>query len=150
MFPKIRELRKSNNLTQKDMASKLEVTQQTYQMFESSTKIIPLKHLIKLCTYYKVSLNYISGLTNTNSQTNLHINLDQIEIGKRIKLIRLKCNLLQIDLARLLNTSQSQISSYEHGTRLISTAFAYQICKTYNISLDWLINGTGKVFLNDN
>lgn len=149
MFQRLKELREIKELTQKEIANKLEITQQTYQMFESSIRIIPLKHLIKLCNYYKVSLDYITGLTDANNKNNLN-NINMIEIGKRIKLIRLKCNLSQLDLAKLLNTSQSLISSYEHGNRIILTAFAYQICKTYNISLDWLIFGIGKIFLNDN
>ena len=46
------------------------------------------------------------------------------------------------DLAKELNTTKSTIYAYETGKTLILTAFAYQICIKYKVSLDWL---TGKI-----
>lgn len=43
-----------------------------------------------------------------------------------------------MDLAKSLNTTQSTIWAYETGRTLILTAFAYQICVKYNVSMDWL------------
>ena len=59
-------------------------------------------------------------------------------IAERLKDIRKENNLSQKDLAILLNTSQSTISAYEAGKTIILTAFALEIVKKYNISLDWL------------
>ena len=59
-------------------------------------------------------------------------------IAERLKDIRIENDLSQKDLATLLNTSQSTISAYEAGKTIILTAFALEIVKKYNISLDWL------------
>ena len=42
------------------------------------------------------------------------------------------------EVAEILNTTQSTISAYESGKTVLLTAFAIQISKKYNVSLDWL------------
>lgn len=49
-----------------------------------------------------------------------------------------------MELAKLLNTTHSTISAYESGKTTILTAFAYEICKKYNISMDYLIGRINK------
>ena len=134
------DLRENNNLYQKDIAEILGIRQQTYSLWENGTKIIPLKHLSNLCNYYNVSMDYILGLSSYNSSNTIKKKkeLDKKIIGKRIRLIRDKNSLTLRDLAEVLNTTSSTISAYETGKNLILTAFAYEICKRYNISMDWL------------
>ena len=55
---------------------------------------------------------------------------------------RKKNNLTQKELAIFLNTTPSTICAYEKGKTLILTSFAYQICKKYNISMDYLCGRT--------
>lgn|SRR5574344_531426 len=132
-------LREYNDLYQKDVAKIVGVKQQTYSLWERGIKIIPLKHLNTLCNYYKVSMNYIMGLTNNKySNINTIKILDKTKIGNNIKHIRKQHCLTIRDLSKLLNTTPSTISYYENGKTLIITAFAYQIAKKYNISMDWL------------
>ena len=137
---KLIDLREKNNFYQKDIAKILGIKQQTYSLWENGTKIIPLKHLNKLCNYYNVSMDYILGLPSNNSTININKNkeLDKNLIGKRIRIIRDKNSLTLRELAEVLNTTSSTISAYETGKNLILTAFAYEICKRYNISMDWL------------
>lgn len=135
---KLFELREYNELYQKDIAKVLNVSQQLYSFWEKGTKIIPLKHLNTLCNYYKVSMDYVLNLSNENKFNNIKNNLDKKYIGDNIKTIREKNKLSQRDLAKILNTTSSTICAYEKGKTLILTAFAYQICKEYKISMDWL------------
>ena len=130
-------LRENNDLLQKDLADRIGINRRTYSSWENGTKIIPLKHLNTLCNCFNVSMDYIMCL-NKNSITNNVNELNKKEIGNRIKHIREKYDLTVRDLAKDLNTTPSTISSYENGKTLILTAFAYQICKKYKISLDWL------------
>lgn len=134
------DLREYADLSQKDLASKLGITQQTYSLWEKGTKIIPLKHLNNLCNYYKTSMDYVLGLSNerTNSDIKEIKELNKKLIGSRIKEIRENNKLTLRDLASELNTTSSTISAYETGKTLVLTAFAYQICTKYNVSLDWL------------
>ncbi len=137
---KIKDIREDNDIYQKEISSALGISQQTYSMWENGTKIIPLKHLNSLCNFYNISMDYALDLSNTNSNIIIKkINiLNKKEIGSRIKKIRNENNLTTRDLANELNTTPSTISAYENGKTLILTAFAYQICKKYNVSLDWL------------
>lgn len=134
------DLREYADLSQKDIANKLGVTQQTYSLWEKGTKIIPLKHLNNLCNYYKTSMDYVLGLSNerTNSDIKEIKELNKKLIGSRIKEIRERNKLTLRDLASELNTTSSTISAYETGKTLVLTAFAYQICTKYDVSLDWL------------
>lgn len=134
----LKELREDKDLTQNDISNLLSITRQNYSRWETNEKVIPLKHLTALCNYYRVSLDYITGLSKENSYR--EIILDPKEIGLKIKEFRTKNNISQAQLANFLNTTQSTISAYESGKTLILTVFAYQMCKQYNISLDWLCN----------
>ncbi len=138
------DLREYSDLYQKDIAKEIGVTQQTYSLWEKGTKIIPLKHLNTLCNYYKVSMDYVLSLSDERTYKNMKYltTLNKEEIGKRIKKIREDHGMSYNDLAKELNTTKSTIYAYETGKTLILTAFAYQMCIKYKVSLDWL---TGKI-----
>lgn len=87
-FQKLIELREDFNLKQKDIAKLLNITQQTYSLWENGSKIIPLKHLNSLCNYYNVSMDYMLGLSNKNSFNNGKYNIDKKIIGRRLKEFR--------------------------------------------------------------
>ena len=61
---RIKELREDNDLTQKDIASYLNTTQQVYSRYEKGLNEIPIRHIIALSKYYNVSCDYILGQTN--------------------------------------------------------------------------------------
>lgn len=134
------DLREYKDLSQIKLADYLGITQQTYSLWEKGTKIIPLKHLNSLSNFYEISMDYIFGLTDEKNNSGIIklTELNKNEIGSRIKKIREDNNLTLRDLAKELNTTSSTISAYETGKTLILTAFAYQICIKYNVSLDWL------------
>lgn len=137
-FQKLIELREDSSLKQKDIAKLLNITQQTYSLWENGTKIIPLKHLNSLCNYYNVSMDYVLGLSNVRQYDIINSVIDKKIIGIKLKEFRKEKNITQEELANILNTTHSTISAYESGKTTILTAFAYQICKRYNISMDYL------------
>ncbi len=139
------ELREYNNLTQKNVGAVLGVRQQTYAEWEKGKKIIPLKHLITLAKYYKVSLDYLTGLSDKKDIFFNYVTLDKEEIGQKIIYIRNLNNLKQRELAKVLNTSPSTICAYEKGNTLILTAFLYQIAKEFNVSMDWFVGASTRI-----
>ncbi len=58
---RLRDIREDRNLTQKDIAEVLNVKQNTYQQYESEKRQLPLQSLVKLCSYYNLSADYILG-----------------------------------------------------------------------------------------
>ncbi len=135
-------MREYQDYKQTDIADILKVKQPTYWAWENDVRIIPLKHLNTLANFYNVSMNYLLGLSEKN---NNYINLDKLDkkvIGKNLLQFRKDNNITQVKLAELLHTTHSVISAYESGKTMLLTAFAYQICKKYKISLDWLCGRT--------
>lgn len=68
-YPRLKDLREDRDkkLTQQEIATLLETTQQTYSLWENGTREIPLHHAITLAKFYRVSLDYIAGLTNNKN-----------------------------------------------------------------------------------
>ena len=58
----IRALREDNDYKQQDIADILGTTQQVYSRYEKGINEIPVRHIITLCKFYKVSADYILGL----------------------------------------------------------------------------------------
>lgn len=143
MFLKrIKDLRDEACLSQAKVAKILNVSKSTYARWETDEVIIPLVHLNDLCNYFNVSMDYIIGLNNTNNYNITNKMLNKKLIGKRLKTFRKEKGLTQVALAKEIHTSHSTISGYESGKNTILTAFAYEICRKYNISMDYL---TGRI-----
>lgn len=141
---KIKDLREEYDLTQLKMSEIMNVSKSNYARWETNESIIPLKHLNNLCNYFNVSMDYITGLSKEKNYIIINKKLNKELIGKRLKEFRENNNLTQEELAKQINTSHSTISAYESGKTILLTAFAYDICKKYNISLDYLCGRTDK------
>ena len=136
---KMKEIRTSKNISQKEIANILKISPITYSHYETQDATIPIKHLIVFCNYFNVSIDYFLGLTNINNNINWNKEINLILCGKRLKNLRKEQNLTQSKLAKNLNTTQSVIADYERGRYIIATPFLYTICKKYNISADYLL-----------
>ena len=62
---RIEDLRVDNDLTQQDVADILNCQREVYRRYEKGTRELPLSYAIILAQYYKVSLDYLVGLSNT-------------------------------------------------------------------------------------
>ena len=62
---KIRDLREDHDKTQQEIAEILGTSQTMYARYERGANELPIRHLISLCNYYKVSSDYILGLKST-------------------------------------------------------------------------------------
>lgn len=58
----IRDERIDHDLTQQDVADKLQISRQYYSRYESGQVEMPLRHLITLAQLYNCSLDYLAGL----------------------------------------------------------------------------------------
>ena len=59
---RMKELRRANNLSQSDVAKVLHCTQVAYGMYELGKRRISVENLVKLARYYRVSLDYLTGM----------------------------------------------------------------------------------------
>ena len=63
MYPRIRELREDNDLTQKKIAEYLNCSQQAYSSYELGQRDLPIQVLIELSKLYGTSVDFLLGLT---------------------------------------------------------------------------------------
>lgn len=139
MYNRLKEIREANELTQNEVAKKLNITRQNYSRWETGELLIPLYHLNTLSNFYNCSMDYIMGLIDKNKDVKKVYTLDKKLIGLKLKEIRREKELSLRGLAKILNTSHSTVLAYEQGQNLIIIAFAYQLAKKYKISLDYLV-----------
>lgn len=60
----LRELREDRDIKQAEVAAVLKTTQQVYSRYEKGINELPIRHLKTLCLFYKVSADYVLGISN--------------------------------------------------------------------------------------
>ena len=63
---KLKYLREEKEITQEVIANYIGIHKGLYSQYETEYAIIPLKHLITICNYFKVSLDYIFNFNEIN------------------------------------------------------------------------------------
>ena len=61
---RVRDLRTDKDLSQKQIADVLHISQRAYADYELGNVRIPVQYLIYLAKYYNVDMNYICGITS--------------------------------------------------------------------------------------
>ena len=61
---RLRDLREDNDKTQQQIADMLNMHRSVYLRYESGEREIPVWAVIKLAGYYRVSTDYLLGLTD--------------------------------------------------------------------------------------
>ena len=64
MYQRIRDLREDHDLTQKQIAQMLGMSQTGYSKYETGENDIPTAILVRLADFYHVSTDYLLGRTN--------------------------------------------------------------------------------------
>ena len=138
IYLKMKEIRQNKEDTQDKIAKILGVSRSTYAGWENGIDNIPLLKLNDFCNYYKVSLDYICGLTNVKNIEIINKEINPLTIGNNLKNVRIKKNDTQESVANIIQVDQSNYSKYELGKILIHTYPLIEFAKHYNISIDWL------------
>lgn len=68
-YRRLRDLREDSDLTQTQLAEKLNMHKTTYTNYEQGKRDLPLEVAIKIAKFYNVSLDYLAGITNGNSKS---------------------------------------------------------------------------------
>lgn len=71
---------------------------------------------------------------------------ENTDIHERLKYLREQLNLTTRAFGAAINMSGGAITNMEKGTRNITERTIRDICREYNVSSDWLINGEEPVF----
>lgn len=135
---RLEELRLDNDLKQKDLASKLNISGKNYSDWERGVTDIPLEKSNELANYYDCSLDYLFGLSDTktiNEKKNINLEL----LSQRLLSTRKERNLTQSELSKDVGYHQRTYAHYENGSRIPTSFKVFYIALYYNISLDYLV-----------
>ncbi len=64
MYERLRNLREDKELTQREIANILNMSQTGYNQYEIGKNDVPTKILIKLANFYNTSTDYLLGITD--------------------------------------------------------------------------------------
>lgn len=68
---------------------------------------------------------------------------------ERIRLIRKNANLTQEEFANKINLTKNYISLVENGSRTMADRTIADICRTFRVNYDWLVDGIGEMYQDD-
>lgn len=77
---RLKLLRQRNNISQNALSKRLEVTRATVNAWEMGLSYPNAQSLIELSRFFKVSVDYILGVTNTESISIDHLTNEEKEI----------------------------------------------------------------------
>ena len=140
--------REELEMTQTELGIILGSSKQIISNLETGYTSMPLNKLVRFCNLYNYSLDFVVGFVRHNTNYNKSIKLDKDKIGRRLKEIRTKLHLTQQELSDKCNIFQSTYNHYEKGYSLIKIMPIYSICKTYNISMDYLVGRSNNMYIN--
>lgn len=140
----LRRCREELEMTQAELGYIFGVSDSAVRAWETAHDSIPFSKLIKFCNMYDFSLDFVCGLTRKNIKYG-KFETDKEKIGKKLKQLRTSLKLSQQALSDECKISQTTYSGYETGHYLINTANLYYICKTYNVSMDWIVGRTKNI-----
>lgn len=63
-YPRLRDLREDNDMTQEQLVQLLNMHKTTYTNYEQGKREPPFELIVKLAKLYNVSIDYIAGLTD--------------------------------------------------------------------------------------
>lgn len=138
-------LRKQLNLSQGAFGEKIGIKKASMSSIEKN-KSNPSTQTIKLiCIEFNVSYDWLADgvgdifIENSDS------------IHERIKYLR-KCILCltQIDFGKRIGIAGTTVTGWEKRNRKPSETALKMICNEFNVSYDWLVNGIGDIFIENN
>ena len=124
MKNRIRELREFRNVSQEELATALDTTQQSISLYESGDREPKLKVWQKLANFFDISVPYIQGFDENKSN--------------RLKKLRDKKRVSQGDLAKTIGLTHQAISQYENGKRNPNEKVWQQLADYFDVSVPYI------------
>lgn len=138
-------LRKRLNLSQRAFGEKIGIKKASMSSIEKN-KSNPSTQTIKLiCIEFNVSYDWLlDGVGDIFIENN-------DSIHERIKFLRKnELKMTQIEFGKRLGSAGPTIVGWEKGDRTPPEATIKLICNEFNVNYDWLVNGVGDIFIENN
>jgi transcriptional regulator with XRE-family HTH domain len=126
----LKTLRKINGLTQKELAEKLKIKQNSHSDWENGKSEPNIEMLVRIADYFDVSLDYLLGGKMKNITE---------EFSLCLKKLRMKRKLSQKQIAEELKISQQQYSKWEGGIITPNAETLVRLADYFDVSVDYLL-----------
>lgn len=143
---RLKEIREEKELTKKELAHILNVSDSIYARWENAKDTIPTRRIYQLANYYQINIDYLMGLSNEKLHMISSDNIDMELVSSRIKQVRKDYQETLRVFTKRLNTSSSTWSAYETGKILILGIFLIEVCRVGNYSIDWMLGRSENKF----
>ena len=147
MKERLKELRKSLNLTQQKFANKIGMKQNTIAQYEMGRTIPSNAIIFSICREFNVNETWLKtgegNMFNNSTSSDLPLNSD---ICERFLKIRINLNMKQCDFAKEIKTNQGHVSDIENKRKGVSDRIIEILRLKFSINETWLRTGEGEMF----
>jgi len=133
---KLKELRLQNNLTQEQLARKLDTTRRTYIYYETGKKYPSAALLNRVTQVFNVSTSFLIDEQDEEQAQESK----RSSFSTKLKELRLQNNLSQEKLARKLDIATGTYLFYEKGKRYPPVKLLAQMAEILNVSISFLVD----------
>jgi len=133
---RLKYLRERDNKTQKEFAKIFNMSHANISRYESGTQEPTLSMLNLFSEYFEVTIDYLLGKTDDPHGDSNAINP---KLMQRIKDLREKHNLTQIQLAAMLGLSRPTIAMYESGKVNPQLTIITKLSEYFGVTTDYLL-----------
>ena len=117
--------------TLKDISEEIGINYETLSAYKRQTRYPKKENAKKLADYFGVSLPYLLGIEQESAFEDPQ--------GNRLKSLRIEKGLTQSEVAKILNTNQSQYGKYENGKTNLSIENAKKLADYFGVSVAYLL-----------
>ena len=137
----IKLLRTDFHLSQLQLALETGLGKSAISYWELGVEIPNAKAVIILSRYFQVTTDYL--LQESNDNTPVYrtddFNVDMTIFNNRLKDLRIKNKLSQLQLALEVKTSQSAINNWELGNRTPNAKIVITLAQFFDVTTDYLL-----------
>ena len=141
MSYRLKDIRIDNDLTQKYMAQKLNVSRSTYSGWENEGDNIPLYQFNNFCEIFNLSLDYVAKIIDRREEitNNIKKKIDYKLTGQRLEIVRKENKIKKKQLSKIMGISEATYVNYKNGKTPIQTEILKEFALYFKVSLDWLV-----------
>ena len=144
MNKRVKELRKVLNLSQKEFADKLQITQAGLSKIEVGGSILTERNIKTICEKFNINEDWLRN----GIEPIFNNDYSSMDISQRLK--ELRKNILKLtlkDFGNEISLSPGALGDIENGRRILQDRHIKLICQTFNVNEDWLRNGNEPIFI---
>ena len=136
---RIKHLRLSNNMTQKELADALYKSESAIRMWELGKSEPDIETLKMIADYFRISADYLIGTYNDI------VKKKKRQMQERIKALRVYKRMSQDEFANMFHVSQIDVANWESGKDCVDIEIAKRIAEKFSVPLEFVCGADFKM-----